>query len=455
MFLAWIARMSKRFFSPRVRGRTIRRKPWSRRPELEALEDRCVPAGGGFSAQYGNPTTHPGGNVLTGDVPVYLIFSGGQNAKYGYDGNVTRQQIINAVNNILNSNYLSGLGQYGAATRAHVAQTYVTNEVPSQQLFTIGGEDTDIGQIVTDSIDDNGGQLPEPDDTDTTGVYVVFTPQGYALSDRNAAAEHSSGDTGGFLDGDNAYEIAVPSGQFDKDNNYVGQAIPTPGPQGPQPSSQLNWLQLSALDTISVDFSPASRPRRSRTRTRATVSRSRRPRRIGTLIRKSSLHRPPRKFATPRPASTAPTRTGRPCSRTGPTADNAYIIPGGNNRLAVDRSMLDTASLSAFAGTLTSVQITYDHTGVFGLDNQHNLWRSLGYEWTQIDSNVQSFMLLRRQPRRGAHPHHADAADAVRRPGGDDHDAHLHLGLRHRRGVVQRVRQRRRDARGRRQRDRG
>jgi hypothetical protein len=65
----------------------------------------------------------PGGDVLTGDVPVYLIFAGGQGAQYGYDGSVTAQQITAAVQNILNSTYLSGLSQYGASTHAYLAGT--------------------------------------------------------------------------------------------------------------------------------------------------------------------------------------------------------------------------------------------------------------------------------------------------------------------------------------------
>src|SRR6516162_7421684 len=105
---------------------------WKARPELETLENRLVPSLV-FPAQYGAQGTSNGHDVLTGDIPVYLIFAGGASTGFGYDGSVDENALVTAVNNILNSPYYSGLSEYGAATHAHVAGTFVSHyNLPKQ-----------------------------------------------------------------------------------------------------------------------------------------------------------------------------------------------------------------------------------------------------------------------------------------------------------------------------------
>src|SRR5262249_11319558 len=117
--------------------------------QLETLEDRLVPSLT-FPAQYGAQGTSLGGDVRTGDVPVYLIFANNQTTGFGFDGSVTASQIQAAVTNILNSSYYSGLSEYGAATHAHVAGTFVSRYALPMQ-FTDGPNNSDINNLVSDS----------------------------------------------------------------------------------------------------------------------------------------------------------------------------------------------------------------------------------------------------------------------------------------------------------------
>jgi hypothetical protein len=228
---------------PRSRSRKI-----SHRPVLEPLEDRCVLTLF-FPAEYGaQPTVvYPNvfGNILTGDVPVYLIFAGGSSTGFGYDGTVNESSIVNAVNNILASPYYSDLSEYGAATQAHVAGTYVSNyALPTS--FSDNGNNSDINNLVSASITDGGGTLPEPDDTNPDGIYIVFTPPGYSIQGPGFIGHHSNGNTGSVFDEDNAYDGVVTSSAV---------TVPNPAPTQNEPASQLNYTKLSALDSITVILS--------------------------------------------------------------------------------------------------------------------------------------------------------------------------------------------------------
>jgi Ca2+-binding RTX toxin-like protein len=182
--------------------------------------------------------------VRTGDIPVYLIFAGNTTTGFGSDGSVDMNTLVTAVNNILNSSFLSGLSEYGAATHAHVAGTFVSNyNLPLN--FNDNGNNGDINNLVSASISDGGGTLPEPDDTDADGIYMVFTPKGYSLGG-NVLGHHSNGHTGSFLDPDTADDGVVTS---------TIQAVPNPAPTANQPANQVNFVNLSPLDTMTETFS--------------------------------------------------------------------------------------------------------------------------------------------------------------------------------------------------------
>ncbi len=140
---------------------------------------------------------------------MYLIFAGGPGQMYGSHGTVSASTIVSAVTTILNSNYLSGLSEYGATTHAHVAGTYISSYgLPT--TFSDGSNNSDVNNLVSASINDNGGTLPEVDDTSVNGIYAVFTPPGYHLSG-GGVGQHGSGNTGGLGDDDAANDLVITS----------------------------------------------------------------------------------------------------------------------------------------------------------------------------------------------------------------------------------------------------
>ncbi len=379
MFRAWLIQVGKRLFGSRIRVQTFRRKPRSRPLELEALEDRCVPTNAVFTAQYGRQPTSNGGDVLTGNIPVYLIFAGGQGARYGFDGSVTRQDIINGVNNIFNSTYFSGLSEYGAATQAHLAGTHVSN-VGLPTTFTVEGTDSDINNLVYFSIADNGGVFPEPDDTDRDGVYIVFTPTGYAISGGRAIGEHSDGHTGSWLDPDNADDAAITSSPV---------WVPSPIPTANQPANQVTRIRLSALDSMTCIFSHELAEMITDPDgggVLATATNSFVQNYGGANERLGEIGDYEAQFYGAHENGTAVQSYWS--ARAG-----AYIVPDGTGRFIVG-PIAGSGSMSAFERTLTSFQYTRDQTGVYALDNQANLWSNFGFEWQQVATKVRSFTLF-------------------------------------------------------------
>src|SRR5438552_2871543 len=82
-------------------------------PALEQLESRLLLTVT-FAPQFGIQATNNGGTTLSNNTPVYLIFANGQTTGYGFDGSVTQNDIITAVNKILASSFLSAITEYGA-----------------------------------------------------------------------------------------------------------------------------------------------------------------------------------------------------------------------------------------------------------------------------------------------------------------------------------------------------
>ncbi len=110
---------------PANRPRPPARRP---RPSVEALEDRLTPTVF-FQPQLGaeSPAPSAGGPTLS-NTPVYLIFE-------GYDGThfnnywqsptgITKADVIQSVQNVLGSAYLSKATQYGANGHAYLAGAY-------------------------------------------------------------------------------------------------------------------------------------------------------------------------------------------------------------------------------------------------------------------------------------------------------------------------------------------
>ena len=169
-------------------------------PPLESLEPRLL-LSLAFTPQYPGQTTTNGGNVDTGNVPVYLIFAGGSTTGFGYDGSLNTTQLQTAVNQILASPFLTGLAEYGATATASVQATYLsTFNLPTS--FSTG----DLQNCVEDALNDGNGTLPEVDDTSVDGIYFVLTPKGVTSSDNpQFVGYHTYGGTGTpVIDPDNA-----------------------------------------------------------------------------------------------------------------------------------------------------------------------------------------------------------------------------------------------------------
>ena len=199
-------------------------------PVVEALEARrllsiSVATGGSptliFPPAYGVPVVTGGGMVRTDDVPVYLIFAGGSTGQFGYDGTVTVPQIVDAVQKILSSPYLSRLAQYGVTTQAHFSGGYISDaSLPPLFPFLGGFLDTSIASYISDSLQESAGVLPEPNDTPDPGVYFVFTPTGDKWYSADGKPEGTGWHSYGALnDGENASFGVITSNRSNLDNS--------------------------------------------------------------------------------------------------------------------------------------------------------------------------------------------------------------------------------------------
>jgi hypothetical protein len=117
----------------RGRARPATARPF--RPSVEALEDRLTPTIL-FQPQFGADTlaTTPNGPLLS-SARVSLIFEG---SYWNNPTGITRQDVINTVNEILGSSYLNGAIQYGATGTGSLVSTANDTSMPvaSNNSFT-------------------------------------------------------------------------------------------------------------------------------------------------------------------------------------------------------------------------------------------------------------------------------------------------------------------------------
>jgi hypothetical protein len=159
------------------------RRPATRRPlSIDQLEDRTVPTIL-FIPQYGaERASNPDHNYVLGGgypgVPLYPIFWGSYWATSA--GQNFALQIEISMNTMFyGSPYLDGLHQYSPKYRAFAANSAFNYSDPSN-----GFSGDSLRGVVENAIDNQG--LPESDDNNNEGIYVVLTPPGINSSDPNA-----------------------------------------------------------------------------------------------------------------------------------------------------------------------------------------------------------------------------------------------------------------------------
>jgi hypothetical protein len=97
------------------------------RPTIEALEDRLVPTVI-FQPQFGTEALRQGNGPVLSSTPVYLIFEGHY---WQRPTGLSYDDVINRVNDILGSSFLSGLGQYGSDGHAFLAGYSFDSNMPT------------------------------------------------------------------------------------------------------------------------------------------------------------------------------------------------------------------------------------------------------------------------------------------------------------------------------------
>jgi hypothetical protein len=156
----------------RGRARPATARPF--RPSVEALEDRLTPTVL-FQPQFGPDTlaTTPNGPLLS-SARVSLIFEG---SYWNNPTGITRQDVINTVNGILGSSYLSGAIQYGATGTGSLVGTANDTGMPvaSNNSFTESDLKAAAGRHVAATVT---APADEP-------IYFVVTAPGITDSTRS------------------------------------------------------------------------------------------------------------------------------------------------------------------------------------------------------------------------------------------------------------------------------
>lgn len=180
-------------------------------PRFDAGDPRLTGAGlanpTGLVFQNGVPVytfnTQPGLNITfnggahVGDAQLELLFWGNF---WKTASNPSMGDIVQAVQKIVNSGYLSELTQYGFNSITGVGSTQVSNPPPPPGTYT----GADVASMVWDLID---GQnvFPEPDEPGGRNIYMVFAPSGTAFTTNPGAhTSDTSSDVPG-LDPDNIW----------------------------------------------------------------------------------------------------------------------------------------------------------------------------------------------------------------------------------------------------------
>jgi hypothetical protein len=141
-------------------------------------------------------SAHNNGGPLVGTVDLELLFWGSQWITLG---SPSTGDVINAVQRILASAYLSELQQYGFQSITLRGSTIVTKPGPGAPTYSAD----DVRSMVWDLIDDD--VFPEPDDPGGRIIYMVFAPPGSAYDDSGDRGAHTSAHDTDLFDSDYAW----------------------------------------------------------------------------------------------------------------------------------------------------------------------------------------------------------------------------------------------------------
>ncbi|HEX6526031.1 MAG TPA: hypothetical protein VF070_39365 [Streptosporangiaceae bacterium] len=166
------------------------------------------------------------GGALIVTAPIELVFWGDQ---WQTAIGPSTGDIINAVNGILASPYLSELSQYGFQHVSVQGSTIVTAPAPPAN-YTFD----DVGNLVWNLIDD--GKFPEPDDDGGRILYMVFMPPGTTPPPNIRGAHGDPSDYDFPADVDYAWVGYVSYGTLDYITDVfsheLAEAITDPEPHG-------------------------------------------------------------------------------------------------------------------------------------------------------------------------------------------------------------------------------
>ena len=125
-------------------------------------------------------TTSNDGGAIISHVSLQLLFWG---SAWNSNPAPSIGSFINAVNGILQSPYLSGLGQYGVASSSIKGAWIVTGRDPKNPF-----SDGDVHSIISDLIDQ--GSFPEPDDPGGQNLYMFILPANVRSNDTEHTGKH-------------------------------------------------------------------------------------------------------------------------------------------------------------------------------------------------------------------------------------------------------------------------
>src|SRR5512135_2521529 len=126
-------------------------------------------------------TSSSDGGAIIANISLQLLFWG---SAWNTSPSPSIQQVVNAVNSILQGPYLSGLGQYGVGGGSLQGDWIVTGRDPNNPF-----SDDDVHGIIGDLIDQ--GSFPEPDDPGGRNLYMFILPANIRSDNTKISGEHT------------------------------------------------------------------------------------------------------------------------------------------------------------------------------------------------------------------------------------------------------------------------
>jgi len=181
---------------------------------------------------------HDAGGPKVGAVDLELLFWGDA---WRTATAPSTNDVINAMQQLVDSPYLSALHQYGFTSLHLRGATLVSDPGPGYPKFSADNVRDFVWALIDDDV------FPEPDDSGGRIIYLVVAPMGATYDDTSARGAHTKAHDTDLFDGDDAWVGWTNNGDLDFITDVLSHEL-VEAITNPQPGDDDAWVMNRSIN---------------------------------------------------------------------------------------------------------------------------------------------------------------------------------------------------------------